>query len=53
MNIEENIERLRKVNSDEVLQGLIAQAEMRGIIFCSILLNKEKIFLPTLFKTET
>lgn len=33
MNIEENIERLRKVNSDEVLQGLIAQADARYILF--------------------
>ncbi|MBL7789352.1 MAG: DEAD/DEAH box helicase [Chitinophagales bacterium] len=33
MNIERNIERLRKVNSDELLQGLIAQADARYILF--------------------
>ena len=33
MNIEQNIERLRKVNGDELLQGLIAQADARYILF--------------------
>lgn len=33
MNIEQNIERLRKVNDDKVIQGLIAQADARYILF--------------------
>jgi len=33
MNIEQNIERLKKVNSDELLQNLIAQADSRYILF--------------------
>ncbi len=33
MNIEQNIERLQKINSDEVIQGLIAQADARYILF--------------------
>jgi hypothetical protein len=33
MNIEQNIERLRKLNSDELIQGLIAQADARYILF--------------------
>ncbi|MDF5691491.1 DEAD/DEAH box helicase [Aquirufa aurantiipilula] len=33
MNIEENLERLKKVNRDKVLQGLVAQADARYILF--------------------
>lgn len=33
MNIEENIKRLKKVNDDQVIQGLIAQADARYILF--------------------
>lgn len=33
MNIEENIKRLQKVNDDQVIQGLIAQANARYILF--------------------
>ena len=33
MNIEENIKRLQKVNDDQVIQGLIAQADARYILF--------------------
>lgn len=33
MNIEQNIERLQKVNSDERIQNLIAQADSRYILF--------------------
>jgi len=33
MNIEQNIERLKKVNDDKVIQGLIAQADARYILF--------------------
>ena len=33
MNIEQNIGRLRKVNSDRVIQNLIAQADARYILF--------------------
>jgi len=33
MNIELNIERLQKINADKVIQGLIAQADARYILF--------------------
>lgn len=33
MNIERNVERLKRINGDETIQGLIAQADARYILF--------------------